>query len=90
MYFIAAGMCLEKRAFYRVISGLHASINVHLSAIYITNGELQLTTSIIDIIFVAFFNLGQFSENPKFGPNFNAFVHRFDMTTTSNQGNHTN
>lgn len=29
-------MCLEKRAFYRAISGLHASINVHLCANYLT------------------------------------------------------
>ncbi|XP_070571406.1 ERO1-like protein beta isoform X2 [Ptychodera flava] len=29
------GMCLEKRVFYRMISGLHASINVHLSAKYL-------------------------------------------------------
>ncbi|KAA0710953.1 ERO1-like protein alpha [Triplophysa tibetana] len=26
------GLCVEKRAFFRLISGLHASINVHLSA----------------------------------------------------------
>lgn len=26
------GMCLEKRAFYRAVSGLHASITVHLSS----------------------------------------------------------
>lgn len=29
------GLCLEKRAFYRMISGLHTSINTHLSAIYL-------------------------------------------------------
>lgn len=29
------GMCLEKRVFYRVISGLHTSINTHLSAVYL-------------------------------------------------------
>nr|CAG4649187.1 EOG090X03A4 [Scapholeberis mucronata] len=28
-------LCLEKRAFYRAISGLHASINVHLCAQYL-------------------------------------------------------
>ncbi|KAJ8309165.1 hypothetical protein KUTeg_014039 [Tegillarca granosa] len=28
-------MCLEKRAFYRLISGLHTSINIHLSAKYL-------------------------------------------------------
>uniref|UniRef100_A0A3Q2P701 ERO1-like protein alpha n=1 Tax=Fundulus heteroclitus TaxID=8078 RepID=A0A3Q2P701_FUNHE len=33
------GQCVEKRAFYRLISGLHASINVHLSAQYFLDGE---------------------------------------------------
>ncbi|XP_054270587.1 ero1-like protein [Macrosteles quadrilineatus] len=28
-------MCLEKRVFYRVISGIHSSINIHLSAKYL-------------------------------------------------------
>nr|XP_039259510.1 ERO1-like protein beta [Styela clava] len=28
------GMCLEKRVFYRVVSGLHSSINIHLCANY--------------------------------------------------------
>lgn len=31
-------MCLEKRAFYRAISSLHASINIHLSAQYLLLG----------------------------------------------------
>ncbi|MBO8590008.1 hypothetical protein INN88_15555, partial [Staphylococcus aureus] len=26
------GLCLEKRVFYKLISGLHASINLHLCA----------------------------------------------------------
>nr|XP_005986581.1 PREDICTED: ERO1-like protein alpha [Latimeria chalumnae] len=29
------GLCVEKRAFYRLISGLHASINIHLSTRYL-------------------------------------------------------
>ncbi|XP_028398672.1 ERO1-like protein beta isoform X2 [Dendronephthya gigantea] len=32
-------MCLEKRVFYRVISGMHASINTHLSAQYLFKGN---------------------------------------------------
>ncbi|XP_073248895.1 ERO1-like protein beta [Porites lutea] len=32
-------MCLEKRVFYRVISGLHSSINIHLSALYLFKGN---------------------------------------------------
>jgi len=35
----ASESCLEKRVFYRVISGLHASINVHLSAEYLLKGS---------------------------------------------------
>ncbi len=38
-------LCLEKRAFYRAVSGLHASITIHLSANYpvkvIIQGILQ-------------------------------------------------
>ncbi|NXV47300.1 ERO1A protein, partial [Uria aalge] len=30
-----SGVCVEKRAFYKLISGLHASINIHLSARYL-------------------------------------------------------
>uniref|UniRef100_A0A3B4ZQU4 ERO1-like protein alpha n=1 Tax=Stegastes partitus TaxID=144197 RepID=A0A3B4ZQU4_9TELE len=30
-----SGQCVEKRAFYRLISGLHSSINIHLSARYL-------------------------------------------------------
>eukprot|EP00062_Callorhinchus_milii_P004208 gi/632942337/ref/XP_007886358.1/ PREDICTED: ERO1-like protein alpha isoform X2 [Callorhinchus milii] len=29
------GLCLEKRSFYRTVSGLHASINIHLSSRYL-------------------------------------------------------
>uniref|UniRef100_A0A8C1WCN6 ERO1-like protein alpha n=1 Tax=Cyprinus carpio TaxID=7962 RepID=A0A8C1WCN6_CYPCA len=29
------GLCVEKRAFFRLVSGLHASINTHLSARYL-------------------------------------------------------
>ena len=31
---------------------------------------------------------GEKSEEPKFGPNLNEFVRRFDATTTNNQGVH--
>ncbi|KAG1973050.1 ERO1-like protein beta [Pimephales promelas] len=31
------GLCVEKRAFFRLISGLHCSINIHLSARYLLN-----------------------------------------------------
>lgn len=35
-------MCLEERVFYRAISGLHASINIHLTSIYLLS-ENSLT-----------------------------------------------
>ncbi|KAM4663510.1 ERO1-like protein alpha [Discoglossus pictus] len=38
------GLCVEKRAFYRLISGLHTSINVHLSANYLLQDTLQEKT----------------------------------------------
>lgn len=31
-------LCLEKRAFYRAVSGLHSSINIHLCARYLLSG----------------------------------------------------
>ncbi|XP_034536913.1 ERO1-like protein alpha [Notolabrus celidotus] len=33
------GQCVEKRAFYRLISGLHSSINIHLSARYLLDDK---------------------------------------------------
>jgi len=35
-------MCLEKRTFYRMVSGLHTSINTHLSANYFFPRKLFL------------------------------------------------
>ena len=51
-----SGQCVEKRAFYRLISGLHASINIHLSARYLLDGETEthkpsLTPSIPLVMF---------------------------------------
>lgn len=33
--------CLEKRVFYRLISGLHTSINIHLSSKYLHKGHMN-------------------------------------------------
>ncbi len=33
-------MCMEKRVFYRVVSGLHATINIHVAAHYPKPGLL--------------------------------------------------
>ena len=40
-------MCVEKRAFYRAVSGLHASINMHVSAIYPRTVRSGLMTSTV-------------------------------------------
>uniref|UniRef100_A0A8C2IT84 ERO1-like protein alpha n=1 Tax=Cyprinus carpio TaxID=7962 RepID=A0A8C2IT84_CYPCA len=37
-----SGLCVEKRAFFRLVSGLHASINTHLSARYLLDGKSRL------------------------------------------------
>lgn len=39
--FIFSAMCLEKRVFYRLISGLHTSINIHLCDQYLFPGEVR-------------------------------------------------
>lgn len=36
-----AGMCLEKKTFYRLISGFHTSINVDVTANWIVPREFQ-------------------------------------------------
>lgn len=40
----SAGLCLEKRVFYRLISGLHSSINIHLCAQYLLDGTAPPNT----------------------------------------------
>jgi hypothetical protein len=37
------GMCLEERVFYRAVSGLHSSINIHLCAKYLLSGTCNYT-----------------------------------------------
>ena len=38
LFNVFSEMCLEKRAFFRILSGMHTSINVHLSAVHIISG----------------------------------------------------
>lgn len=64
--------CLEERVFYRMVSGLHASINIHLSANYLLperNTPLALD-----------------SPNGNWGPNLQEFVNRFSPETTGAEG----
>lgn len=55
------GLCLEKRVFYKLISGLHASINLHLCANYLLEGNLSLSkiaewSSAISVTCIWFFS----------------------------------
>lgn len=64
-------MCLEKRAFYRVVSGLHASINIHLCAKYLLPNQN---------------NLGIVSTGAEWGPNLPEFQRMFSPDTTGGEG----
>ncbi|XP_035741954.1 ero1-like protein [Vespa mandarinia] len=64
------GMCLEKRVFYRVISGLHASINIHLCSKYLLSSQ-----DCLNIV-----------SNAKWGPNLSELQRRFSSETTGGEG----
>ncbi|XP_063982903.1 ero1-like protein [Diachasmimorpha longicaudata] len=66
------GMCLEKRAFYRVISGLHASINIHLCAKSLLSYRDQ--------------TLGLVSGAAEWGSNLEEFHKRFSPEWTGGEG----
>lgn len=63
-------MCLEKRVFYRLISGLHASINIHLCSKYLLVPQDGLRVS---------------SDN-QWGPNLEELHRRFSFETTGGEG----
>lgn len=63
-------MCLEKRTFYRAISGLHTSINIHLSANYLLSDQ----------------NGFEVSKDGQWGPNVQEFQARFDPELTGGEG----
>lgn len=63
-------MCLEKRVFYRVISGLHSSINIHLCAEYYLP---KMGRFIVP-------------GEPMWGPNVNEFNTRFSSASTDGEG----
>ncbi len=75
-----AGMCLEKRAFYRAVSGLHTSITIHLSARH-PKGESANGggASLFPGIKVS-------SEDDGYGPNLPLFLNRFDPEMTKGMG----
>jgi hypothetical protein len=43
VFIVFTGMCLEKRVFYRAVSGLHSSINIHLCSKYLLSGMCNYT-----------------------------------------------
>lgn len=63
-------MCLEKRVFYRVISGLHTSINIHLCSKYLLVPQDSL----------------QVSPDNQWGPNLDELQRRFSSETTGDEG----
>ncbi|KAK2587298.1 hypothetical protein KPH14_003020 [Odynerus spinipes] len=64
------GMCLEKRVFYRVISGLHASINIHLCSKYLLSPHNGLSVE----------------SGARWGANLAELQRRFSPETTGGEG----
>lgn len=63
-------MCMEQRSFYRLISGLHSSINIHLTSNYLLS---EMTS------FIA-------SPEGEWGRNVDEFVRRFSEESTNDEG----
>ena len=66
-------LCLEKRAFYRAVSGLHASITIHLCANYLLDRGPVPEAPFTD-------------SSGRWGPNLEEFERRFDPQRTNGQG----
>ncbi|XP_050299066.1 ero1-like protein [Anthonomus grandis grandis] len=66
-------MCLEERVFYRAISGLHASINIHLSANYLLSNKHGLSLK---------------DPKGEWGPYLEEFRTRFSPESTNGEGPH--
>lgn len=66
------GMCLEKRAFYRVLSGLHSSINIHLCSQYLLSEKQK--------------DLNLISPNGYWGLNVEEFHRRFSPEASNGEG----
>ncbi|KAK3885301.1 hypothetical protein Pcinc_010466 [Petrolisthes cinctipes] len=63
-------MCLEKRTFYRAVSGLHSSINIHLAARYLLSDKTGF----------------EVSSEGVWGHNIEEFQRRFDPELTGGEG----
>ncbi|XP_072943639.1 ero1-like protein isoform X2 [Epargyreus clarus] len=66
-----SNMCLEKRVFYRAVSGLHTSINIHLCSKYLLSEK--------GVGFAA-------PPEGEWGPNLEEFQRRFDPSQTFGEG----
>ncbi|KAL4714058.1 hypothetical protein ACJJTC_008412 [Scirpophaga incertulas] len=66
-----SNMCLEKRVFYRAVSGLHTSINIHLCSKYLLSEK--------GVGFAA-------PPEGEWGPNLDEFQRRFDPSQTLAEG----
>lgn len=64
--------CLEERVFYRMVSGLHASINIHLCSNYLLSDKQA--------------SIGFSSPQGTWGPNLKEFKARFSPESTDGQG----
>lgn len=69
------GVCLEQRAFYRMVSGLHSSINIHLCRNYLLSEKRDAI------------GFGGSSQG-EWGPNIDEFERRFSPQTTDNEGSY--
>ena len=81
---VYVAMCLEKRAFYRLISGMHTSITIHLTAHYLQSGNPHMDS--FNISLKCLLQIGSVSTDPVFGPNFEEFKKRFDPQKNTGQG----
>lgn len=66
-----SNMCLEKRVFYRAVSGLHTSINIHLCSKFLISEK--------GVGFAA-------PPEGEWGPNLEEFQRRFDPSQTHGEG----
>ncbi|OXU24837.1 hypothetical protein TSAR_007961 [Trichomalopsis sarcophagae] len=63
-------MCLEKRVFYRAVSGLHSSINIHLCSKYLLSSQSRL----------------EVAPEGQWGANVEELQRRFSPETTGGEG----
>jgi len=91
-----AELCLEKRAFYRAISGLHTSITIHLTSRFpkklmkdsAETGSTRQQPKLAAQPSSLFGGPGgsKGSSDDEYGPNLDMFLSRFDPEATQGQG----